>query len=187
VGLCPRNVRAIVSQVVLDETPRFLAKSGDETTATRRRGADRWYLMSANRYKLWGTSIGSAVGDGVSASVHVGVAAIAKKANAAEPNIVINELACSLVAHALRLPCPPGVLLEHGGETYFCSMNFNLAGHALPPTPVQALLTELPALCWGIILFDVLMLNPDRHKKISLTIERRRKFRFSTTVVRFCR
>jgi hypothetical protein len=120
--------------------------------------------MPASKYKLWGT-IGSPVGDGVSASVHVGIAAIAKKPNAAEPNIVINELACNLIARALFLPCPPGVLLELGGDTHFCSMNFNLAGQALPPTPVHTVLAEQPELCWGVMLFDVLMMNTDRHNQ----------------------
>jgi hypothetical protein len=118
--------------------------------------------MPANKYKIWG-AIGSPVFDGVSASVNVGVATIAKKPNVKEPNIIINELACNLIARSLFLPCPPGILLDHGGDTYFCSMNFNLAGQALPPIPVQTVLSRHPRLSWGIILFDVLMMNPDRH------------------------
>lgn len=118
--------------------------------------------MPASKYKIWGT-IGSPVQDGISASVHVGIATIAKKANVKEPNIIINELSCNLIARALFLPCPPGILLNHNGDTYFCSMNFNLAGQSLPPTPVPTVLAKHPQLCWGIILFDVLMMNPDRH------------------------
>lgn len=120
--------------------------------------------MPANKYKIWGT-VGSPVNDGVSASVNVGVATIAKTSNTKEPNIVINELACNLIARSLFLPCPPGILLDHGGDTYFCSMNFNLAGQALPPIPVSTVLSNHPRLCWGIILFDILMMNPDRHRR----------------------
>jgi hypothetical protein len=95
--------------------------------------------------------------------VHVGVAAVAKKPSAAEPNTVINELISSLIARALFLPIAPGALLEHSGDTYFFSMNFNLAGQALPPTNVPLLLSEQIETCWGILLFDILMMNIDRH------------------------
>jgi hypothetical protein len=128
--------------------------------------------VPASKYKIW--AVGNPVQDGVSGSVHVGVAAVAKKSNVAEPNIVLNELACNLLARALFLPCPPGVLLEHSGDTYFCSMNFNLAGQALPPTPVQTVVDEQPELCWGVLLFDVLMMNPDRHNR-NLAYDRQSK------------
>lgn len=119
--------------------------------------------MSASRYKIW--AVGQPVGDGVSGSIHVGIAAIAKKANTAEPNIVINELLCNLLARSLFLPCPPGALLDNSGETYFCSLNFNLAGQSLPPTPIPTVIAEFPELCWGILLFDILVMNPDRHDR----------------------
>ena len=119
--------------------------------------------MPATTYKIWG-NVGAPVGSGVSGAIHVGVAAVAKKAIAGEPNIVINELICSSLARSLYLPCPPGILLEHGGDTYFCSMNFNVAGQALPPISPKKLLQQYPRLCWGIILFDVLVMNPDRHE-----------------------
>jgi hypothetical protein len=119
--------------------------------------------MAASKYKLW--AIGQPVGAGVSGSIHVGMAAVAKKASAGEPNIVINELLCSLLARSLFLPCPPGALLENSGENYYCSLNFNLAGQSLPPTSVPLLVTRCPEMCWGILLFDVLVMNPDRHNQ----------------------
>ena len=93
------------------------------------------------------------------------MAAVAKKANANEPNIVINELFCNLIARSLFLPCPPGALLENGGEHYYSSLNFNLAGQALPPAPITQIAANFPEICWGVILFDVLVMNPDRHNK----------------------
>jgi hypothetical protein len=128
--------------------------------------------MPASRYKIW--AIGQPVGDGVSGSIHVGIAAIAKKSNAVEPNIVINEQFCNLLAHALFLPCPPGALLDNSGEIYFCSLNFNLAGQALPPTPISTVIAEFPELCWGVLLFDVLVMNPDRHSR-NLSYDRNTK------------
>ncbi|MCP1851217.1 MULTISPECIES: HipA domain-containing protein [unclassified Bradyrhizobium] len=119
--------------------------------------------MSASKYKIW--AVGSPLNDGVSDSVHVGLATVAKKANADEPNIVRNEVLCNLLARGLFLPCPPGALIENGGEDYFCSLNFNLVGQSLPPTPIGTLVATNTELCWGILMFDVLVMNPDRHKR----------------------
>jgi hypothetical protein len=119
--------------------------------------------MPAHKYKVFG--IGSPLNDGASQSFHVAVAAIAKKANANQPNVVINELVCATLAKALFLPCPPGVVLEDGGETFFSSLNFNMAGQALPPAPVPEVVAAHPELCWGITLFDVLVMNGDRHAR----------------------
>jgi hypothetical protein len=119
--------------------------------------------MSASKYKIW--AIGAPVQDGVSGSIHVGLATVAKKANAAEPNIVINELLCNLLARGLFLPCPPGALMENASEDYFCSLNFNLAGQSLPPSPIPLVVTNCGVLCWGVLLFDVLVMNPDRHNR----------------------
>lgn len=128
--------------------------------------------MPASKYKVFG--VGSAVGEGASNSFHVGVAAIGKKAAANQPNVVINELFCSTLASYLFLPCPPGLLLENNGETYFCSLNFNLAGQALPPAPILEVVAQCPELSWGITLFDVLIMNPDRHAK-NLSFDRQTK------------
>lgn len=117
--------------------------------------------MSASTYKIW--AVGNPVGNGISGSYHVGMASVGKKANANEPNIVINELLCNLIARALCLPCPPGALANNGGENYFCSLNFNLAGQALPPVSPSVLVSKFPELCWGIVLFDIFVMNPDRH------------------------
>jgi hypothetical protein len=64
------------------------------------------------------------VGQGATSSVHVGIAAIAKKATPASPHIVGNELVCNIFARGLLLPCPPGALLQKNGDAYFCSLNF---------------------------------------------------------------
>jgi hypothetical protein len=128
--------------------------------------------VPASKYKVFG--VGSPVGEGASNSFHIGVAAIGKKAEANQPNVVINELFCSTMARCLFLPCPPGLLLENNGETYFCSLNFNLAGQALPPAPIPEVIAQRPELSWGITLFDVLVMNPDRHNK-NLSFNRQTK------------
>lgn len=91
------------------------------------------------------------------------MAAIAKKSTPASPFIVGNELFCSMIARVALLPCPPGALLENEGETYFCSLDFNTAGAALPPIIPPNLVAAQPELSWGVLLFDVLVMNSDRH------------------------
>jgi len=88
---------------------------------------------------------------------------VAKKATAAEPHIVGNELVCNMIARTLLLPCPPGALLQKNGEVYFCSLDFNTAGQGLPPFSPRAVTGALPELSWGVLLFDVLVMNGDRH------------------------
>lgn len=117
--------------------------------------------MPASRYKIW--AWGAPVGVGATQSVHVGLAAIAKKATARQPHIIGNELVCNLLARILMLPCPPGALLDNNGETYFCSLNFNTAGQSLPPASPGLIVGTYPELSWGITLFDILVMNPDRH------------------------
>jgi len=102
---------------------------------------------------------------GATGSIHVGLAAIAKKSSAQEPFIVCNELVCSYLAKSALLPSPPGALIEEGGDPYFISLNFNLSGQALPPAPIDEILAEHPALSWGIILFDIWVMNSDRHRR----------------------
>lgn len=117
--------------------------------------------MPASSYKLW--SVGNPVGMGVTGSVYVGMSGVAKKSTPAEPYIVANELLCNFLARAIFLPAPPGGLMEHNGDQYFFSLDFNLAGHALPPASPIKIVSTQPRLAWGVILFDIFVINPDRH------------------------
>jgi hypothetical protein len=117
--------------------------------------------MPASKYKVW--AWGAPVGLGATGSVYVGVSAVAKRATPAEPHIVGNELVCNMIAQMLLLPCPPGALLQKNGDIYFCSLDFNGAGQALPPITPSVVVAALPELSWGITIFDVLVMNVDRH------------------------
>lgn len=119
--------------------------------------------MTVAQYKIWAT--GEAVGQGATGSVHVGVAAIAKRNLPAQPYIVPNELICAQLAAACRLPIPPGFIVQHEGRSAFVSMNFNLAGENLPPVDSAALVAAHPSTAWGIVLFDIWMCNADRHSQ----------------------
>lgn len=118
--------------------------------------------MPATRYKIW--AIGSPVGQGATQSMNVGVAGIAKKALPQLPYTVANELICVKLARAVLLPIPPGFIIEEGGEPYYVSLNFNLAGQDLPPANVSDLVQNHPNLACGIILFDAWVVNGDRHR-----------------------
>jgi len=91
------------------------------------------------------------------------MSAVAKKATPQQPYIVGNEIACSMIARTLLLPCPPGALLQKNGDTYFCSLDFNTAGQALPPINPTVVVGAFPELSWAVVLFDILVMNGDRH------------------------
>lgn len=88
-----------------------------------------------------------------------------REATPQDPFLVVNETICNSLARQLLLPCPPGAMLEKNGEAYFFSLNFNLAGQALPPAEPVTIASSFPRLSWGIILFDCLVMNIDRHAK----------------------
>lgn len=90
-------------------------------------------------------------------------AAIAKKATPKEPYIIANEYLCNHLARTLLLPCPPGALLVHNDESYFATLNFNVGGLSLPPANPSRIVSANPSVAWGVILFDVLAMNEDRH------------------------
>lgn len=103
------------------------------------------------------------MGAGATGAVHIGFAAIAKKSTVTEPYIVANELVCNGLAQLLLLPCPPGALVSHSGESYYATLNFNMSGMSLPPADCEALVQHDPRTAWGIALFDTLIMNEDRH------------------------
>ena len=119
--------------------------------------------MAVITYKAWGW--GHPVGIGVTGAIHVGIAGIAKKATAHDTYTIVNEMVCSHLARALFLPCPPGALIEKSSEKYFFSLDFNMSGMALPPADAAAIVAAHPRLAWGIIAFDCLVMNKDRHSQ----------------------
>lgn len=119
--------------------------------------------MAAHHYKVW--TWGRPVGQGATAPVYMGVAAVAKMATNDFPFIVANEMICNHLARSLFLPCPPGVTIEHETDQYFVSLDFNIAGGSLPPANPRAIVQFDPRLAWGVILFDLWVLNGDRHRE----------------------
>jgi hypothetical protein len=54
-------------------------------------------------------------------------------------------------------------LIKLDDVSHFASLNFNLSGQSLPPADPAAIASAFPALSWGILLFDMWVLNGDRH------------------------
>jgi hypothetical protein len=118
--------------------------------------------VAATHYKVYAKA--GPVGAGVTGSNYVGVHGIAKSKSPQYPTLIANELVCSRLATALLLPVPPGFLIKHSdGEVQFASLDFNLAGQSLPPANAGLVVAQRPRLSWGIILFDMWILNGDRH------------------------
>jgi hypothetical protein len=119
--------------------------------------------MPATKYKV--LAVGPQVANTATAPVYVSIAGVAKKSQPATPYIVVNELISNALARMLVLPCPPGALMHQGAETYFFSLDFNLAGQSLPPISPTFIVKTFPQKAWGIILFDALIMNTDRHRQ----------------------
>lgn len=119
--------------------------------------------MPAAKYRV--LAVGPQIANTATAPVFVSIAGVGKAVLPNQPYIVANELICSSIARALLLPCPPGALMESGNTTYFFSLDFNLAGQALPPVSPAAIVQNFPELAWGIIVFDAFVMNGDRHNQ----------------------
>ena len=121
--------------------------------------------MSAAPYRL--IQFGQQVGIGVAGSYYAQLSAVAKHNSGRAPYCLPNELICAGIARFLCLPAPPCCILHAPAAAqthWFASLDFNLAGISLPPIDPAACVAQLPSLSWGVLLFDVLMANPDRHR-----------------------
>jgi hypothetical protein len=80
---------------------------------------------------------------------------------------VPNEYICAQIGSYLGLPIPPcGLVYKqgHNPEHYFASLNFNLTNTQLPPIDPRACVVGHGFDAAGILLFDILICNCDRHR-----------------------
>jgi hypothetical protein len=106
--------------------------------------------VPGTHYKVWAK--GPRTGIGVTDSLHIGIAGVAKAASPGLPFSVANELICGHLARAILLPVPPGFIIEDGGIPHHVSLNFNLAGHNLPPADAAAVVANHSRLATGILV-----------------------------------
>lgn len=82
------------------------------------------------------------------------------------PYLIPNEWICANIGMFLRLPIPPFALMREGPghKGMFASLKFG-AGD-VPPNDADPSIcvTKMPDLCSGVLLFDILIANADRHR-----------------------
>ena len=120
--------------------------------------------MSDPRYRIISTVRQLAIG--VAGSKLITIQAVAKGNCPPAPYCVPNEIICSDLARMIRLSAPPAGIATSTvppSDFYFCCLDFNLTGNALPPVDAARCARDLPYLSTGLILFDVLVANDDRH------------------------
>lgn len=81
------------------------------------------------------------------------------------PYCIPNELICGKLGAFLGLPIPPFSITYFNQTPHFSQLNFNPRSDELPPIEPEACAKALPRICTGILLFDVLVANDDRHDK----------------------
>lgn len=79
------------------------------------------------------------------------------------PFCIPNELICAKLGTFLGLPIPPFSITYFEGKPFFSSLNFNPKDNKLPCIDPIACAAKFPRLCTGILFFDILVANEDRH------------------------
>lgn len=113
------------------------------------------------RVGFLGPALDVGAGDNHLVSIH----AVAKKNCASAPYCVANEVLCGEIGRFIGLPIPPAGVVHSpkGNELLFASLDFNLTGNTLPPTNTTKCVEALPETSTGVLLFDILIANADRH------------------------
>jgi|SRR5215471_13835115 len=121
--------------------------------------------MAAGRGRYRIVYFGPPIGSGVGESHFVTVHAVAKTNTSGAPYCVANEVVCGELGRFVGLPVPPGgvVYSPKGLQLFYASLSFNLADNALPPVNTTECVRLLPQLSAGLLLFDILIANADRH------------------------
>jgi hypothetical protein len=110
------------------------------------------------------TAWGDRVGEGINDAEHVEVAAVAKRNNPDSPYLVANEIVAARIGQCLGVPVPSFGVVEKDHVFYFFGWHFALAGEETPPIDPRRLCELMPTEALGIVAFDMLIANEDRHE-----------------------
>ena len=100
---------------------------------------------------------------GLNRSEWVAIEALAKPNSDESPYLVANEVIASEIGRYLMLPIAPSCVAPRDEETYFMSLSFNLTGMSLPRVFPEEIVEFFPHYAAGIVSFDTLVANYDRH------------------------
>jgi hypothetical protein len=102
---------------------------------------------------------------GVNDAFQVTHFSIARENSDESPYLIPNEWIAGHIGTALRLPVPPFALVRHEGQKgMFASLRFGKRDSTPPDMLPLPCVTNEPELCTGILLFDILIANGDRHR-----------------------
>ena len=108
------------------------------------------------------------VGTGVSNASWLEIHAVGKRHGVGSKFQIANELFAARLGSLFGLPIPPHALFQLNKGTYpatwFGSIDYRLTGESLPPVDPSAVFSELPWLATGVVLFDIVIANSDRHE-----------------------
>lgn len=91
---------------------------------------------------------------------------VAKSNSNESPYLLANEWIGSQIANFLRLPSPPAALARNGTgqKGMFASLEFGGVDEEPDDVDPTACMQNHPNLCVGVLLFDILIANADRHR-----------------------
>jgi len=102
---------------------------------------------------------------GVNDSWWVRTESCAKANSDVSPYLIPNEWIAGRIAQFLCLPVPPFALVKtSGGRGMFASLKFTAADAPPPDTNPTVLCRDMAIQATGILIFDVLIANCDRHR-----------------------
>lgn len=113
-----------------------------------------------------GLILGPLTTQGASGAQFASVPAVVKRNSSISPYCIANEYICYRLAQALCLPTATGVILQDplNRQPFFVSLEFTAQSASLPPVDPDACVAKLPWLASGLLLFDILVANCDRHR-----------------------
>lgn len=110
------------------------------------------------------TKVGGARREGVNRPFEARVGGIAKT-NEEAPFTIANEIVAERLGQLLGLPVPAGVVAQDDEKVlHYFSLNVGQEGKDLPPIVAPDFCAEEEWLAAGIVVFDILIANGDRHR-----------------------
>lgn len=87
------------------------------------------------------------------------------RASNRNPYLLANEWICANLGWQIRLPIPPFALMrKNTSPRFFASLDFGVRETTPTDMVPHKLVSAMPRVATGVIVFDVFIANPDRHE-----------------------